>query len=257
MAEMIAGARWYLDVPAPPKLPGGILSVANVIPAPSPHALMGVESQSDACADAHEWTEWCTMTPTAQKVFDSNPELMEGDPFAVYAGVECFAPLADNEARARTRLGYAEGRQVDRHVEQWLQANAIDVGPGPFPVAEAIGVLEGAMSAIYGGVPTLIIPRSKVGCGCLCIHRNLDGSLESLQGSPIANITGDPDNPEPEAWMYATGQITLIQGAVESRSVPQQIIDDQGNFEPMRALAERIYVPLIECIAYKTQVTCS
>lgn len=263
MAEMIAGARWFLDVPAPPVLGGGVLSVARVIDNPPTHALMGAEYTTDACATAQEWLEdWCDMTPANPKVFDTEWELVQGDPFVAYTGLECMITTLD-EARGRVvqRFGYAEGRAVDKNVAAWLSANAaVDLG-GPFPVNEAIGIAEAYAATVYGGEPTLLIPRQFVSCACgYAIHRELDGSLRTCQSSLVGNITAPITLPvaDPvEGTMFVTGQITLLRGEVGSYSTPQQVLDDTGTFAPPRALAERIYVPLIECLTAKVKVTCS
>jgi len=263
MAEMITGARWFLDVPAPSVLGGGVLAVARVIDNPPTHALMGSEYTTDACATAQEWLEdWCTMTPANSKVFDTGWELVKGDPFVAYTGLECMlTTLNEAKNRAITRFDYAEGRSVDKNVAAWLSANAeVDLG-GPFPVNEAIGVAEAYAATVYGGTPTLLIPRQFVPCACgYGIRGNLDGSLTTCQGSQVANITAPitlPVTAGATGTMFVTGQITLLRGAVSSYSTPQQVLDDTGRFAPPRALAERIYVPLIECLTAKVQVTCS
>lgn len=263
MPEMIAGARWFLDVPAPPVMTGGVLSVARVIDNPPVHALMGSEYTTDACATAQEWTEdWCTMTPANPKVFDTGWDLVQGDPFVAYTGLECMlTTLNEAKGRAIKRFDYAESRSVDKGVAAWLDANAaVDLG-GPFPVNQAIGIAEAYAATVYGGVPTLLIPRQFVCCStCGCIERGLDGSLSTLLGSQVAAITTPmtlPVAPDAAGTMYVTGQITLLRGEVSSYSTPQQVLDDSGNFAPPRALAERIYVPLVECLTAKVQVTCS
>jgi hypothetical protein len=40
-------------------------------------------------------------------------------------------------------------------------------------------------------------------------------------------------------------------------SVPQQINGNGPTFAPMRALAERIFVPVFDCLVAKLEVTCS
>lgn len=260
---MIAGARWFLDVPAPPLLGGGVLSVARVIDNPPVHSLMGSEYTTDACATAQEWLEdWCDGSPANPKVFDTGWELVQGDPFVAYTGLECMlTTLNEAKDRALNRFDFAEGRSVDKNIAAWLEANAaVDLG-GPFPVSEAIGIAENYAATVYGGVPTLLIPRQFVCCAsCGCITRNLDGSLSTMQGSQVANITTPMTLPVvagATGTMFVTGQITLLRGEVSSYSTPQQVLDDQGNFAPPRALAERIYVPLIECLTAKVEVTCS
>src|SRR5262245_17057585 len=185
---MLAGARHFIDVPAPPVAAGGLLRAARVIDVQNSHDLMGVQYETDACAEAHEWREWCTMTPENTKLFDQDPEFIEGDPFAVYAGVACeLQQLSHGEDRARRRFAYAEGRAVDQAVLTWLDDNAIDLG-GPVPLTQGIGIAEAYAAAFYGGVPTIIVPRLMVPCGCACggITTGVDGSLVTCQGSLVA-----------------------------------------------------------------------
>ncbi|HEY6415790.1 MAG TPA: hypothetical protein VIX41_06120, partial [Acidimicrobiales bacterium] len=107
------------------------------------------------------------------------------------------------------------------------------------------------------------IPAWLVGCACANrgVLRNLDGSLTSCQGSNIANVVtgsvgvGAPPTPVTEDTMYVTGQITLLRGPLEQYFAPQQPFGD-GTYAPPRALAERTYVPLIECFVARITVTC-
>lgn len=262
MAEMITGARARVELPAPERLGGGVLSVARVIDVAG-HQLMGVEGETDACAEANVWDHpFCDVDPTWAKTFSGASEVVVGDPIAVYAGVECIRPLADNEARARRRLDYGESRLFDATlIPGVIEDSIVDLG-GPYPINQAIGLAEGFAATLYGGVPTLLIPRQIVACACQCggLRTNLDGSLTTCLGSKVgAYTTADFTLPIPDplaATMYVTGQITVLRGPVSSVSVPQQINDD-GTFAPMRALAERIYVPVFDCLVAKVEVTCS
>ena len=58
------------------------------------------------------------------------------------------------------------------------------------------------------------------------------------------------------ATMYVTGSVVVFRGPVKTISVPQQVFDN-GTFAPMRALAERVYVPVFDCLVAKVEVTCS
>jgi hypothetical protein len=261
MAEMITGAREFIELETPSPTPGGVMSVARVIDT-SGHCLMGVEAISDACATAEEWIEWCTMEPAGTKEFADELEYRTGDPFAVYAGVACdLQRLDDGERRARTRLGLAEGRTVDLHIGAELEADVsvVDLG-GPFPIAQAIGAAEAFAATVYGGAPTLLIPRQYVQCGCGngALKANLDGTLTTCTGSMVAAITAPVSVPVTftGATMFVTGSITILRGPVHAFSVPQQPADD-GSFAPMRALAERVYVPIFDCLVAKVEVTCS
>jgi hypothetical protein len=90
------------------------------------------------------------------------------------------------------------------------------------------------------------------------LRANLDGSLTTCQGSLVANVTIPLDDPVVTATetIYVTGQITLLRSPVNTISVPQQPRDD-GTYAPARALAERIYVPLFECLVAKVEASCS
>ena len=258
MAEMIADTRSFIAVPDAPLLGGGVIGVATVIDNPDPHTLMGAQFDTDACASVEEWTEWCTNNPVAAKVFDDAAEVITGDPFAVYAGIECTIQRIDEaKTRAEHRLAYGEGRGVDTHVLAELDAIATDLG-GPFDINTAIGVAEAYAATVYGGPPTLLIPRQMVPCACGCgAILSLGGSLSTCQGSAVGNVTAPVAEPVTDTGdLYVTGRIVLLRGAVMSFSVPSQPAAN-GTYSPARALAERLYVPLYECFAAKVAVTCS
>src|SRR6478752_2813324 len=189
--SMITGARTWIDLGTPEPLGGGVLSVARVVDTTGT-ALMGVEGETDACATAEEWAEWCTMTPTGRKIFEAGPEYVVGDPFALYAGVECdLQRLDESKARAEARLAYGESRGVDFHVDASLAADAdvIDLG-GPFPLAEGVGIAEAFAAAVYGGKPTLLIPRQVIPCGGSTIFESsLNGTLTTISGSRVAPLS--------------------------------------------------------------------
>jgi hypothetical protein len=258
--SMITGARTFIDLPEPTPLGGGVVSVARVLDV-SGHELMGVESQTDACATAEEWDEWCTTSPVGRKIFDDELTYVSGDPFAVYAGVSCdLQRLPEAEARARARLGLAESRAVDQHIDSMLAADpdVVDLG-GPFALDEGIGVAEAFAATVYGGKPTLLIPRLVIPCGGFTTFESSPGgTLTTVTGSLVGPLTTAITVPYTTGpvTMYVTGQITLLRGPVASFSVPQQVADD-GTFAPMRALAERIYVPVFDCLVAKVEVTCS
>lgn len=258
--SMITGARAWIELPTPEPLGGGVVSVARVIDT-SGHELMGVESQTDACASAEEWSEWCTTTPTGRKLFDDELLYVFGDPFAVYAGVSCdLQKLPEAEARARNRLALAESRAVDLHIDAQLAADTsvVDLG-GPFSIYEAIGVAEAFAATMYGGKPTLLIPRVVVPCGgSVSFESSPGGYLTTVAGSLVGPLTTAIAVPyvSGPVTMYVTGSVTLLRGPVNSFSVPQQI-GEGGNFAPMRALAERVYVPVFDCLVAKVEVTCS
>lgn len=270
MVEVLAGARAEVNVPAPPPVGGGVLSVATVIDDPDTHALMGAMYLTDACGEMGDfWDEWCTMTPTGTKAFDAGPDVVEGDPFVIYAGVEC--DLVASEAsltRARNRFAYAERRLVDKAVVTWLEANATALDTVAHPVAQAIGWLEDNAVGLYGGQPTIIMPVAAAGCACggtgPVMRDPLTGMLSTCNGSKVGTYsysfqqgTGPAAPPATGASVYITGQITLLRGPLMTFVANPSLKSDGTITNDHRAIAERIYVPLIECFAAKIPATCA
>jgi len=261
-----ADAKTYLDLADPVVNQNGYLGNVPVIPA-GPHDLMGSEYLTHACATGETWTDLCynanltpcdesPVTPPAGgfKTF-AQPELVEGSPFAVYDGVECDGLTigADDLAGAETRLAYSEGRQVDYNVRAVLET-LVTANLGTLPIATTIALFEEYTSALYGSYGVISLPRG------LVVHaRSQDlifdapgGGLQTVTGTTVVptaqEVPGDP------TIAYLSGRITLIQGTVQSRVAPAVTRPD-GSCDPQRALAERMYVPLIECTVVKATAT--
>lgn len=262
----IAIAKSYLDITPVHRYEGGILSVANVIPATG-HDLMGAEYMTDACTEGGLWTEICyaidlmlceggTPTPPVGglKVF-GEPSLVEGEPFAVYDGLACPAigDIGDAATRARLRLGYSEGRQIDMYMQTMFDSLA----PAPIvgtDLADIIGQFETIAALEYGGTAIIHMSRSHAVCAKSrnLIETAMDGSLVTVNGTRVGALAAMPDHVES---LYLTGQITLLQGNVITRVVPEVIRPD-GTCDPRRALAERILVPLVECTVITATAPC-
>lgn len=266
----ISEARKYVEVPAAVPFQGGILGVAEILSA-GDHDLLGAEYLTDACAEGGVWNLLCFFDathgscaggtpapppPGGFKKFGS-PDLVQGSPFAVYDGVDCDGPGSTaNAERATRRLGYSEGRQVDVKVTSVLEAMK-DVDLGDVTLQEAIMGFEDLAAANYGGYGTIVMPRSMAVCAYAqrLVERSPGGGLMTVNGTQIANTAvTDASTPE-SADIYLAGRITLIQGDVRTIEVPGVVRSD-GTCDPRRALAERMYVPLIECIVAAATVTC-
>lgn len=250
----ITGARAYVNVPAPaPKL-GGALSVVRVVNV-SGHELLGAEYETDSCFTVEEWLSNCGNYPTAadcntnptiaeKKVFNG-PEMVEGDPFALYSGIACSSLSAltqQDGQRAQASLELKEGRGVEEHLTGLFAAFPGKVSLSGGSVAEAIGALEGWLETEYAGQGYIGMSR-EVAVAAAAAHivaRNLDGTLSTIIGTPIMLGVGDPDT------LFASGQVTLLRGPVILNTAPQMDLPD-GTCLPARALAERTYVPLVEC----------
>jgi len=265
-------AKTYIEVAPPPPYEGGLFTVANVVPSTG-HALLGAEYMSDACTDGGLWTEICYAANRIMcgVVVDPDPpedgykvfgeaELVEGAPFAVYDGVECRALGAGGDAagqaQAERRLDFSERRSVELHMQTLLEQMAIDNGTTlvSTSVADAIAQMEAMAVLVYGGVATILMSRSMAVCARSqdLIERAFDGSLQTINGTRVAAIAALDDDLED---IYLTGQITLLQGPVKSHVV-NEVVRPDGTCDPRRVLAERMYVPLIECMVVATTAPC-
>ncbi|MCJ7726483.1 MAG: hypothetical protein MUP76_08880 [Acidimicrobiia bacterium] len=262
----ITTAKSFIEVPAVAPRVGGVLSVATVIPA-TEHSLLGAEYLTDACAEGGVWADICSMIdlqfcaggtvtppPGGFKQF-GQPDLVEGSPFAVYDGVECaLTPLAEAQARAEARLGFSESRQVDHQVAAALDA-AKDASLGAVGIGEAIMALEDVIANSYGGYGTILMPYSLVACAFAAqyVVRSPGGGASTINGTTVTGYA--TPTPATADNVFAVGRIVVVQGPVKTFSVPSVTRPD-GTCDPARALAERIYVPLFECLVVGAAVTC-
>src|SRR5262245_5210748 len=248
----------YVEVPPPPVLGGGVLGAARVIPPQTTHQLAGALYLTDACGDGGVWTEisWFPSENPPTKQFAGAPDIVESStPFAVYSGVQCDLARQEEQAqRARARLDFTERHQIDLQFTQNILPNrAFGVG-GPFPLGRAIGMLENFAASVYGGVPVLYIPRTLIPEATQqgMITPSLNGGLVTAQGSVVANVDVDPFTSPLTIW--ASGAVTLIQGPLIEVVTPPGFNPDLTNANDARALAERLYVPLIECFVAQATI---
>jgi hypothetical protein len=263
---MITEARNRIQLPATPIARRGVLAVADVIEAADAHDLLGVQYETDACLGAFgSWTEFCTaygtncpsyVPPALVKTFLQGPETIVGDPFAIYAGLTCdIMRMGDVEARVRSVLAYNEHRLVDEDFQAFALADPDDVGTiASLPLA--IGALEHHLALEYGGEGIIFAGAGAVESMCAqnLVCRDLDGTLRTCLGTKVSVLYSPTTFAATPALIYITGRVTLIRGPVEYYTArPQELCD--GEWAPPRALAERIYVPLVECVVASVEWT--
>ena len=189
------------------------------------------------------------------KLFEQ-PDLIQGSPFTVYAGVDCpGVGMPDSEAlaRARRRLEYVEPRWIDYHVTAQIAASPDKLTDGALD--EMVMQAETIASQRYGGYATILMTKALAVCAFQhrLIERAGDGGLETVNGTRVGNVVENPDASTTN--FYLTGQITLVKGSVIDRVTPPITLPD-GTCMGRRALAERVIVPLIECLMYSGTATC-
>lgn len=260
----IAGARMYVDLPTPERKTGGVLDAVHVIDVTG-HALLGAEAQTDACNTLNEWLSNCsTIYPPGceggapvvdVKDFD-NLDLVSGDPFALYNGVRCLKPaqrVDEYEARAKASLELKESRGVERYLTLLFDGLAEAESEPVYAatdVVDAVAHLEQYLDDNYGGKGFIEMSRHTAvyACAAQIIGAGLDGRMATCGGTPVILGIGD------ETTMFATGQIVLLRGPISVYSAGEMVLAD-GSCAPARTLAERSYVPLIECAITKATFT--
>jgi len=264
---MLSSAKSYVDVQSPIVNQNGYLGGSKIMAAGA-HDLIGAEYLTNACADGATWEDWCyavdqkfcdpldpvIVAPAGgYKVF-GKPELVEGSPFVVYDGVDCeLNDLADSGRMAVDRLSFSEVRQVDYSMIALLDT-MVSLDLGNTTVAPALELMEDNASALYGGYGVISMPRSLLvqAAANRLVFPSPDGGHQTATGTKVlATAQADPVG---NRSIYLTGQVTLIQGQVQSHSVPSTSYRGEVDCAPMRALAERMYVPLIECMVVKATV---
>ena len=263
-------------VEAVPGVPAqfGLPSVWTLVPTVDPHELAGVRWQPLSCAGAYV-TPWCPgdIDEPYPKDFDS-PEVVYAPPVTVYAGDVC-SPIGSSRdeavARARTALMLGEPRAL----EEWVWANLLaagaqDVTPatGAVGLAAGIGLVEGELGNLYGGIGVVHLPLSimtPAGAAGALIQRGQ--RMVTWAGNLVAGGAGyylntGPDGeeaPAGEAWVYASGPVVV------RRQDPPDVIPDADNesiditYNDRYVLAERTTVVGVECaiVATRVEVTCS
>lgn len=225
---------------------GGLLAVANVIEAPDEHYMNGVQYESWVCGRGGIAPGLCDVAPGVEidptKLFDG-PVLVTGYPFAVYTGVECDLFGHPYTQAATGRLEGSEEFLVGLAFEQLVMGST---DPAPVQVCDdpdadicdVIGLLEQWAGENYAGRPILHMNRYQT-AQAISAHQvvpQLDGSLATVQGTPVANSPGYDER------IFVTGPVNLWRTPVRTYDV------DAPMRNQAQSLAERVYVASWECI---------
>lgn len=231
----------------------------------------GAHTITLAAADGSDWTSaeftWPLTVglPNVLALGTKTPSqvsVVSGAPFSIYKTVECQDLIEDDSAWAREALALGEAHAVESAFMQAVLAQPTTVLPNgttAVSLINGIALLEGYAADVYGASPTLHMPRSVATRAAAHdgITPGLDWTMTTLQGSPVANgggyslnlgPTGAPA-PAGQAWLYVTGAVTLVRGSVQVHRVLDHTVNNQVT------LAERTYVPSVDCFAAAVLVT--
>lgn len=252
----------YIEAPAVAPARGGLYAVATIIDNADVHiGASGVSYLSENCGVASSLVDPACITAEdrATKTF-GDIDIISGDPFAVYKGVECTWMVDDDSDWARHGLELSEHIAVEQGMWASIFTGATDITPTPgaaLEVSAGIATLEGWAGANYGGTPVLHMDRAaaSLGLAAQSLTFGLDYTITTKQGALVANGGGylgmnGPTGVAPtegEAWIYVTGAVTVVRTPViTNRVIPG--VGPGGHLNLQRALAERFVAVTAECI---------
>jgi hypothetical protein len=258
----------------------GILTVVPTREETGPWALGGASFESSLCGFARNGKEPCH--PAEAKTFDG-PGYGEGYPFFTYAGVKCDLLNVGTpyEDIARERLIATESTAVERGLI-WsafgpltdpahpggITGGVVGVAAGQTAIL-ALGEVEQALVERYGGqgIIHMDLVTAYELIAVQALHYDpLTKSLQTILGTPVSigagydlyrtRKTGGPFSQAfndafttatiggaaiDGRWIFGTGAMELLRTPI----VTSVALDHATNEK--YALAERIYVPLIDC----------
>ncbi len=253
----------------------GALTAYTVIDNPDDHERNGIYYKSPACAGVNTFVDDCDpddVNPKTPTDVDRDAVVV-GCPFHLYAYLSCRSTtLAQMLVDARIALDLGEQRGVELNV--WSQVlntsnstivNTISGAPGALGIVAGLAALESRMADCYGGQATIHANRGIANYAADSMQLEKQGGAAFTPlGSRWAFYAGNdntlgPDGsttPAGHTWIFATSQVTLRRFAVEVPTDVDHIllsVDGARTNEPI-VIAERTYVPSIECCAFAVLV---
>lgn len=191
---------------------------------------------------------------TAAEKTPGQIDVVTGSPFHVYRMVECLDLVDDDTEWARTAFGLGEAHGMEEGFLRTVLARpeTVALGGGALSITAAVALAEEYAGSVYGGTPIFHVSRGTAvyGLGSADVFDNsLDWTITTKQGSLVANGSGYSANIGPTgepaaagtAWLYVTGMVSIVRGPLN----PHRVLDWEQNNQIV--LAERTYVPLVDC----------
>lgn len=237
---MMAGPIVEIAPPVRADRVGGLTTVATFRTNTRLGAAGGLTFQSGGCTFPQISEHLCYVGEVEpdDKNFDGI-DLIDaiGDPFPLYAGVQCFAgPDPDQSERARRALEEGRDRPLEAALVEWAQGG-VELAGGGGGVTGAIARAEQALDSDYVGRGALLMSRQDV------VTASAEGSVERIDGT-IVTVNGTPVLAS--GWVvpgtvYAVGAIAVEHSPLEVH----EVINPELN--TLWALAEAIYAIAVDC----------
>lgn len=247
----------------------------------------GVQYQVQTCADVSGWTEVCPPDVPEDKTFDLRFPTVSGTPFIAYLGVDC--PLVGydfegfetavrngflaNEARLVERAFWSgefgnspslSGTEEEPSDCENLTPGDVDYAGGTaVSIVGGVAELEKYLRSNYGGVGIIHAPVDVAAYAARFHQVERSGTrLTTTLGNRWAfgggyAVNTGPDGavaPAGEAWLYATGAVTIYRSEVFINPNDLRASFDVRTNQ-VEILAERKYVITRECVCAAIRVT--
>lgn len=251
----------------------GAMSAFNVLDPDDVHEANGIYYKSPFCAGVKTFDDVCKPSvPTAKTPTDTDRDaVVSGCPFTLYSYLSCRGvgdgSLAALIPAAVTALNLGEQRGVETNVWSRVIAkptavivNTVPGAPGALSIVAALAALESEMADCYGGQATIHANRGVAAYAA--DHRQIEKQGTAAftpLGARWAFYAGNPNTgpdgtpaPAGHTWVYATSVLTLRRFPILAPQDVSHILQYPTN-EPA-VIAERTYVPTIECCAFAALV---
>lgn len=241
-----------LQVPAPTRRPrqGGIKSVIGEFTLEPRLAAVnqagGIAWEDSGCALPSTTRAACydDVVADAPFTFDGvNMYTSIGDPFAGYAGVECFLGGDDDAAgpyvqQAEKLLLAGEDRYVESHLWGWAVAAA---SPGTATtIAGAVALAEEDADANYVGQPVLLMSReASILAAAARVIRRENGVVMTINGTPVIATGSAPSGDVGK--IMAIGMPAVFASPVLANRAPY--LEKNQDM----AIAQRVYAIGVDC----------
>ena len=241
---------WQLvDAPPVVPLPYGIFSVAEPRLTTDDHWKLGVQWQSQACADTFTTTGPC-IDPREGIDTEDACFVSQYDPFTVYAyntDAVIGHTLDEHLANTIQRLIASEQRTAENNLWSLLQANAVSTANlTSYSPGVVLGYLEQVLAENYGGQG--VIHMNRLTATFLWEYLQVQGGkLVTKIGTPVVAGAGYDGlvSPLDKFTMFASGPVVLYRGDVDTR---ENAVDKANN--KVSIIAQRDYVLGWDCAAY-------
>ncbi len=249
----------------------GAMTAFTILDPSDDHERNGIYYKSPFCAGVNTFVDDCdvdNVDPKTPTDVDRDAVVV-GCPFTLYAYLSCRTTTLERMlVDARLALEIGEQRGVELNV--WSQVlattnseivNTIPGADGALGIVSGLAALESAIADCYGGQATIHANRGIANYAADHMQLEKQGvSAFTPLGSRWAFYAGNDDSTGPDgdptpagmAWIYATSQLTLRRFPVEVPTDVAHILMLPTN-EPI-VIAERTYVPSIECCAFAVLV---